>query len=56
MPAIFKKTIKRLSGFVALKYRHYTCQAVLTLQPKTFIRLTNPSNNDIANDPDGAKY
>ena len=54
--ATFNKTIKRLSGFVTLKYRHYTGQASQTCQPKNFICPTNQCNNDHANNPNGANY
>ena len=55
-PAMFKNTIERILAFAALNYIHYTGQAVQNRQPKTFSRLTNPRDDDIADDPDGAKY
>ena len=55
-PVTFNKTIKRLSGYMTLKYGHYTGRAVQTRQPKTFSFPSKPSYNDIADDPDGSKY
>ena len=55
-PSTFKKTIKRLLGYVTLKYGHYTGQAVRTCQSKNFSCPTKPSDNDITKDPDGAEY
>ena len=52
----FKNTIKRLLGYATLKYGHYTGQAVRTRQSKTFSRLSKPSNGDISDSPDSAKY
>ena len=48
--------IKRISGYATLKYGKYTGQYVRTQQPKTFSRPSKPSDDDMADNPDGAKY
>ena len=55
-PSTFKKTIKRLSGYAILKYGHYTGQAVRTCHPKIFSNTANLSDEDMAGEPDRAKY
>ena len=55
-PDKFKKMIKRLLGYATLKYGQYTGQSVQTQQPKTFSSLAKPSHDDMADNPDGAKY
>ena len=54
--ATFKKKIKRISGYVTLKYGHYTGKAIKTRQPNTSSRPSKPSDDDISDDLDGAKY
>ena len=55
-PETFKNTIKRIPGFATLNCGHYTGQAVRNRQPKTFSCLTKPSDDDISETPNGAKY
>ena len=55
-PATFKKTIKRVLGYATLKYGYYMGQAVQNRQTKVFNCPAKPSDKDMDDDPDGAKY
>ena len=55
-PATFKNTTKMLLGYANLKYGHYTGQDIRTRQPKAFNFPANPSDKNMDNDMEGAKY